>query len=117
MKQYRTKAFLDLRDEWYERLRAEGFEDIENTKTHTPILKQYHAAYFSSRYSAEEFQEILSYYETAQSLSLKGESFLDAQVWRYHSQGMLQPEIGKRVNRSTARVNQIIQRFRKRFVK
>ncbi len=110
---------MKLRDEWYRKLKNDGFKDIEKASAGFPttVLEQYHSCYFVSRYGQQEFEETIAYYDAASALSLKGESFLNAKIWRLHSQGVDQPTIGKQVKRSTARVNQVIQIFRKRFLK
>lgn len=99
----RTKRsnFLELKNEWYERLKKEGFHDIEDHREH--IQSGSTKRRFEERH--QEYSELgdcfaakRRYFELAESFlnSYAFRSPLHQFIWQYHTEGLsLREIIGK----------------------
>lgn len=73
---------------WYQRLKDEGFHDIESRKDPN-MLNQWDSAYFQLRYDPDSFAAKESYFYRAQQF-LQVHSFrhpIQKEIWRLHSEG------------------------------
>lgn len=88
------KQFKILNDQWYKKLKNEGFEDIEESETRlhkwSPPL---------TRFNAEIFESKQVYYQLAGQFLHEHifESNLHKKVWELHSEGIEGREIAKSV--------------------
>jgi hypothetical protein len=82
-KQDKLKA---LTEKWYDRLKKEGFEDIESSPDQ---LKQWHAHRIPCYYTPETYKDKEEYYRLAGQFlhDYEFEKEFDRQVWKLHSEG------------------------------
>lgn len=81
--------FEQLQSHWYQKLKEDGFEDIETSMGNSSKLKAWHSVYFHARHSPENFAFQEEYYRRA-SIFLEDYSFsshLEEEIWRYHTYG------------------------------
>lgn len=104
------KQLKKLQNQWYKKLKTQGFEDIEYDSQH---LKSYALSW--SSVEPEVFKANQRYYELAGQLleSHPFESIKDKTIWRYHTQGLTEREIGRRVGLSQPSVEYILNKLRK----
>lgn len=86
-----------LQDEWYARLKAEGFNDIEDTNSPRQMLKSWHSTLFIHRFDKERFNARQQYFEMATHFlhSFKFASALERHIWELHADGKSLREIAK----------------------
>jgi hypothetical protein len=86
-KPFDSPEFKKLQKEWAEKLKQEGFEDIESDKGN---LKQWASSVFKSQYSEVLFQAKEDYYRIANQLlhEYVFNSALERKIWMLHAQGM-----------------------------
>jgi tRNA G26 N,N-dimethylase Trm1 len=88
---FRSKAFKELRNEWYEKLKEAGFEDIEDTKSSPERLKRWDSSYFSDKRITKIMRDSQEqyYYEATHLLVTHKEVFtpITHKVWELHSNG------------------------------
>jgi len=116
-----------LQIKWYERLKSEGFEDIENTALESRPLLELHSVRFATQYGRQKQIKNSKYYERVSHLSCHA-SFDDicstvtnhfnsvtkdeAQIiWDMHVDGKSERFIAFKVNRSKTCVHQVIERL------
>lgn len=67
-KRRKTKTFKELESDWYEKLKASGFEDIENTSHPQRPLKEWHSRKFLAERTRmrqaerEKYNRVLDYF-------------------------------------------------------
>jgi len=79
--------FNALKKKWYQKLRDEGFKDIETEKH--GLLKTFDSTVFSSRYDPTTFESKETYYRLC-GIFLhhhKFETRLDKAIWELHTNG------------------------------
>lgn len=59
---YDQKELKRIQKEWYQKLKAEGFDDIEDHSHPDTLLKTRHGDYFRCRYDAAQFEFKEEYY-------------------------------------------------------
>lgn len=114
-----TRAELKaLQKVWYAKLRAEGFNDIEQkTGTH-----RHDSDHFAHKRVVARFEATQAYfYNATQFLNdYKFESEYDRAVWEYHSNGLSSREIANTLKKAGLRSNydkvQIITRRLKKIM-
>lgn len=75
---------------WYEKLREEGFEDIEVESHGRNYLKNWHSRYFFIRYTPDQIEEQLTYMRMAAHFLWHYQGFqndLEREIWRLHTDG------------------------------
>lgn len=124
-----NQAFNDLRDEWYDRIKSEGFEDIEDTSNPDGPLKEWHSFKFVSmraqtrKVSRSGYQDQIDSFanapefpEIVKLIVKHGNSrFTEAQVeqiWTLHRNGWSERKIGKEVDRSNVSIHFLLRRIR-----
>lgn len=92
----KPQSLQALRKTWYDKLAAEGFEDIEWTGT----LDSQYLAYVPTPASMTEMHERITYFNMAEAYladyRLKGR---DRFIWKLHSQGLTYREITEQHNK------------------
>lgn len=76
-----------LTEKWYARLKAEGFNDIEQDSQY---LKCWHSAYFHARHSPQDFELQKEYFRKA-GMFFHDYSFSSSEersVWGLHAEGL-----------------------------
>lgn len=109
-----------LQKQWYQKLKEDGFVDIENTAYKNPDLLRYEGKYFIKQYSPFEFEIKQEYYERASEFlhTHVFESRLDEEVWKMHSDGVSVREMAAILKRigfpslGFRTVHQILQRLK-----
>ncbi len=87
---FKQKQFKDLQAHWYEILKNEGFQEIEDTNSPREFLKCWHHSYFIIKTkNARNFKSNTEYYyKAAQFLETYNfQSFYEKEVWRLHAEG------------------------------
>ena len=89
-----TKEFKKLQDQWYAKLKKEGFKDIEQDEDH---LKSYASTDLINNYTPETFAIKENYYIAAGHFlhSYEFKCKADRLIWEYHSEGKALVEIVK----------------------
>lgn len=106
MNQYQTKKFKTLQKKWYDKLKKEGFQDIESDENN---LKEWTSVFFSRR-DPHRMASRMEYFSYATRF-LNDHEFADNKektIWELHSNGKSFTEIAaiikkkryKRHNRS-----------------
>lgn len=112
---YANREFKKLRKYWYEKLRSEGFQDIETDSGH---LIESHSAYqFSRRISFKSisYESTRDYFFWAESQLLLGkfQSESDKLIWKLHSDGRTTREIAREVKLGQQWISTKIRRIRR----
>lgn len=106
---FQSKAFKRLRDEWYQKLKENGFTDIEDTRSAVERLKTWDSSYFADkrrplivRQAQEEY-----YYEATHLLATHKEEFTPVtfEVWRLHADGLSCRTIAQALNQCGIKTN------------
>lgn len=103
----KTKKHKELERIWYEKLKADGFEDCENTELPDRPLKQWD----SSRCIAKDpvrREAATEYYRTAAELLhiYQFEKAIYKRIWELHARGLSRREIEKELEKT---------RFKKKY--
>jgi hypothetical protein len=88
MSKFKTKEFKQLHRAWMDKLKDEGFKDIEDVNSPLEMLKTWDSMYFLD--GAESFSEVEEYYQIARELlnTHDFDSAIEKIVWEFHSEGM-----------------------------
>jgi hypothetical protein len=120
---FRSKDFKKLKDQWYEKLKEEGFQDIEDTSSPREFLKKWHSTCFKEDIAFKESH----YYQAANFLNQYIErrpifltTTLEIRAWELYAEGLplrdiatqLQ-EYGFKANKDL--VNKIVNEFKKKM--
>lgn len=114
--QYNNPSFKKLQNEWYEKLKEDGFEEIEDTDSPRELLKAWHGQYFQIKHTPLNYQITEQYYYMAAQL-LNYYCFptqTEEDIWRYHSDGLSTRDIAgelkkKGIKTSKDAVNKVIR--------
>lgn len=107
---------------WYDRLKWEGFNDIEDTNSPKELLKTWHSTYFTKkdRLTPETFESKRQYYQMAEEfLNTNNFTFrLEYLAWKLHAEGLSIVEIVKEAKRQEIdtykdEVHKMLQRLKK----
>lgn len=82
-------SFKTLQREWYSRLRAEGFNDIEKNSLPEPSLRRWDSQWFKFFYSGDYIQEKQDYYYYGFQF-LHAHTFknhVEHRIWQLHIEG------------------------------
>lgn len=86
-----------LQDEWDAKLKASGFEDIEDRDSPREMLKSWHSTIFINKFDSARFAAKQKYFEMVTHF-LNAHTFtsdLEHQVWLLHSEGKSLREIAR----------------------
>lgn len=95
---YLEPEFKELNEKWTKKLKESGFEDIETTNKLTENLKTPHSRYFFSRYTPEQIEETLTYYNNCMTFYWSYKNFKsnrEREIWLLHSEGMTKRKIAE----------------------
>lgn len=93
---YLSPEFKKLQKTWNQKLKDSGFEDIENAQFET--IKTPHSRYFYSRYTPEEIEESLTYYNQCMDFYWRYSSFKsnrEKEIWLLYSEGKSKRKIAE----------------------
>jgi hypothetical protein len=109
-----TKQFKKLQAQWYKKLAESGFVDKEDHSHYDVPLKQWDSFYYQARYTPEQYQEHLEYFNWASSFlsRYKFQNKLEKQMWAMHTDGHTMRDIAKKSRISLSKTYSIIQRLR-----
>lgn len=94
-------AFDDLRDEWYKKLKEDGFTDVESVDE--KLIGRWSTSNFTRVRTRVNMEQTLEYYNIAGHFlfDYKFEDEFDKQVWQYHTEGMTVREISEILTQTT----------------
>lgn len=100
--------FKEIEREWYERLKKEGFEDIEYSGSPSKPLKQYASYYFIARTDPLSFESKQNYYQRASQFlhDYLFHSDQEKKIWELHCEGKTLRQIAQSIetmNKDTVR--------------
>lgn len=98
------RKFRKVQDHWYEELKREGFEDIENTQREDRPLKKWHFSLFNSKSDREprhdgrvalQYRTTTEFYQQASDLLLTYQfaSRVEKRIWELFCDGNTEREI------------------------
>ena len=99
-----TNELKKLQKEWYSKLEAEGFEDIEDSAGR---LKRWDSFYFKLRHRGPRFAAKEEYFRIAERF-LYSHSFsekADKLIWKMHSEGLSCREIAIQLKNQGIKTN------------
>ncbi len=109
---YRSQAFKEEEAKWYEKLKQQGFDDIESQSKEgqAEYLKVWHHVYFINRYDTAVFSNKENYYRLAGRLlyDYSFRSSADKRIWKLHSEGRSVRGIAKTLGFKLWRVQKTI---------
>ncbi len=95
MSQTRDKKFKRLEQTWYDKLKSEGFVDIENTKDRDRRLREWDFNFFRNKFVAVKYETTLAYYNQGRQIlttySFKTE--MHKRIWELHIEGRSERQI------------------------
>lgn len=108
-----SSEFKKLQAKWYKKLKASGFEDIEEQDSPQEMLKQWHSLYFLSRYEVSEFQAKQRYFELASQFlhTHVFETSYEKAIWRDYSKGLSARAIARHLEVRSEKINRVIKRL------
>lgn len=120
MSQFKTKQFKKLQDEYYQKLKEDGFNDIEDAWNDK--LKEYNSRAASrkleqSPFASKIYEETLEYFRLCDQIleTYHFKSIWDRCVWSLHAKGFTNREIEKYLRLDGLRkstINNIIKEIR-----
>ena len=110
------KPSKKLLNQWYSKLRKDGFVDIEDVNSPREYLKRWDGSWFQSFYTPDQFEARRSYYmraeEVLQPFAFKFEKAEHREIWRYHAQGISNRKISKIIKRSSEYVDKVVRHYK-----
>lgn len=99
-----------LKDKWYKKLEATGFEDIEDVNSPREMLKRWDSTWFFNNCDELQFKTRHRYFIMATHFlnSHDFESRFERRIWSLHCEGFSCREIASVVDSSKTTVNDII---------
>lgn len=90
--------FKALQKEWYARLRADGFEDIENQEG---MLKEWDFNFFRNKFDQIKYETTLLYYSRARGLlnTFQFKNELERAIWELHCEGLSERKIASKLRK------------------
>lgn len=113
---FKTKEFRELQKKYYEKLKDEGFSDIENVER--DMLNQWHSQYFQIRHRPSAYREISDYYRAANSMlsQYSFQSEIDKRIWELHTTGQAIRKISAELGQTNPYVYSVIKQVRAQFM-
>lgn len=128
MRPYQNKEFKALRDEWYQKLKKDGFEDVEQVVGNKdPNLKAWHSFHFQMSEHATRYSIIQPYYYHAEHFinEHEFEDEMQKRIWEMHTNGDPVRKIAVQLRTPTNQLNKdnineiiraIQEKFRERYM-
>lgn len=115
----KPQAYKQLRKVWYDKLKAEGFVDIENTNTDYQDINVQSSQWARKRY-VEDVPARQAYYYMANTFLNEHEfvSSLEKVIWDYHSNALSYRKIADTLEKAGVKhhrrwkINQIVKRLK-----
>lgn len=97
MPHFSEEELRNLQRKWYQKLKEEGFKDIEDTSSHKRFLKACHSTYFQCRYHPLTFELKQEYYRRATQFYYDHvfDCETEKEIWKHHAEGLSLREISK----------------------
>jgi hypothetical protein len=91
------EEFKKLEKLWYDKLKSEGFEDIEHASSRN--LKEWDLNFFRNQFCTIKYETSMEYYEKAKDLLLTFEfkNELHKKIWELHCMGLTEREIADKI--------------------
>lgn len=123
------KSFKDLQAQWYEKLREEGYLDIENTNHPSRPLKEWHSFKMTSQrfqiiqanrsQYQKQIDDFINHPDFAEACRLMVKhgncKFKQSEVmliWELHTKGYTTRKIARQVGRVKSRVDDVLKGLR-----
>lgn len=99
---------------WNKKLKASGFEDVEEPQSPREMLKRWHGHYFRTRMTPLEFDAKQTYYYLAEHFLTSHEfkTAREKKIWALHAEGRDARDIAKQVRRGKTTVQVTINRLK-----
>ena len=117
----KVKNFKSLRDEWYQILKEDGFNDIEQTDG---LLKFWTNTRFRVVHNVELYESKKKYFELAGQYCHDGifKSEINRKIWQLHSEGLSIREIADKIketskNYKKSKVHKVVNETAKEMLK
>lgn len=106
------REFKKVQDKWYEKLKDEGFQDIENTQHEERPLKKWHFNFFRNGRKSDrametnpaqrtliEYRSTADFYQQASALlfTYRFENKTHKKIWELFCEGMTERHIAKKI--------------------
>jgi hypothetical protein len=94
-------SYKKLEKVWYDKLKGEGFEDIENTQTSDRMLKEWDFNFFRNQFNQVQYESTLEYYERANRLlsSFGFKNEVHRRIWELHCEGQSERKIASQLTK------------------
>lgn len=108
-----------LQAKWYAKLKADGFNDIENTRHPDRPLNDWHGLWFRKyikKNGADKLQAKQEYYRHAAHLLTNGTIFQNKKhrlMWELHAAGVSLRDIGKKFKIDKMTVSNVLKLYQK----
>ena len=101
MNPFDTDEVKTLQREWYQRLKEDGFADIEDTNSPREMLKCWHSVKWKYVCRVKK-EHVQNYYAKASALihTHEFESEMHKKIWEYHCQGLSSRKIENLIDKS-----------------
>lgn len=105
----KQQSFQQLQAKWYRKLANSGFEDIEQPDGNLKV--------WATRPSRADMVSRAEYYHLAQQYHQDKEfpTTLDKYVWGWHSKGLTNEQVARRVGKSQGSVEWHLKKMRRLF--
>lgn len=92
----KDEDFQKLQALWYQRLKEDGFEDIENTSLREPALIQFHSQYFFSNHTEDSIADLQDWFDFCSEFLFRYQLWQNLKehlIWTYYCKGFSQRKI------------------------
>jgi len=92
----RSHEFKKLEKIWYDKLKNEGFHDIESGREDR-LLKEWSSNFFRNKFNQIKYESTVAYYDAARKIlvSHKFKNAIQQKIWEMHTEGISEREIAR----------------------
>lgn len=114
---YSSAQFLELKKDWYEKLEAAGFTDIENANGTFKDADEDAQAKKTLVRAPDRAEALAEYYTEAERglASLVFDSWPERRIWIHHCAGLSVREVAAEMDVAKIRVERTLTKYRKRL--
>jgi hypothetical protein len=96
----KDRAYKELEQIWYSKLKAGGFEDIEQS-TGDRLLKEWDSNFFRNQFCKVKYEATLGYYNKAKQilLSYGFKNEIQKTIWELHCTGISERKIADQIGK------------------